>query len=263
MPQEQLKEVQEPEIITYERVADQKRLQFITDVVADRINNGGKILDVGCGNGIISIHLGKQGFNVTGIDVSEKTIETARNNNPFPNVRFRVQSAEELEASGELFDVIVCSEVLEHLHDPGALLSVLNASLKEDGILVVTVPNGKGPREALVTKPILRMQKNDGFLWKMVSKIKKTLGYSGTTVQSQADNLDHVQFFTRKDLRKLSAKHNFKIVKFAKSNFIEDVFPFSFFAKRIKFLQRLDCKIADILPYAFTGGFFSVWKKTN
>lgn len=251
------------EIITYERIADQKRLNFIAQAVASKTGQHGKVLDVGCGNGIISIQLGKLGFNVTGIDVSEKTIETARNNNPFPNVQFRVQSAEQLVASGELFDVIVCSEVLEHLDNPGALLKTLHQSLKEDGILIVTVPNGHGPREALVTKPVLKMRKNNGVLWRGVSKAKKMMGYSGTTVQSAADNLDHVQFFSRKDLHRLSQENNFRIVRFGKANFIEDVFPFSFFTKRIKALQKLDCKVADMLPYAFTGGFFSVWEKVK
>ncbi len=251
------------EIITYERIADQKRLSFIARAVASKAGAHGKVLDVGCGNGIISIHLGKLGFNVTGIDVSEKTIETARKNNIYGNVQFRVQSAEELKASGEQFDVIICSEVLEHLQNPSALLQVLHPSLKPDGILIVTVPNGKGPRESFVTKPVLKMRNSNGFLWKMISKLKKGMGYTGTTVQSAADNLDHVQFFTRNALKNLATENNFTIVKFGKANFIEDVFPFSFFTKRIKALQRLDCKVADVLPYAFTGGFFSVWEKVK
>lgn len=253
--------IQSQELITYERIADQKRLKFIASAVASRAGTHGKVLDVGCGNGIISIQLGKLGFNVTGIDVSEKTIETARRHNPFAHVNFRVQSAEELVASGEQFDAIVCSEVLEHLHHPGALLKTLHQSLKPEGILIVTVPNGYGPREFFVTKPVLKMRNSNGVLWKIVSKLKRMMGYRGTTVQSAADNLDHVQFFSRKDLHRLSKENNFRIIKFGKANFIEDVFPFSFFAKRIKALQKMDCKIADMLPYAFTGGFFSIWEK--
>lgn len=249
------------QVITYERISDLKRLNFIAEAVAGKVGEHGKVLDVGCGNGVISIQLGKLGFNVTGIDVSEKTIENARKNNIYPNVRFRVQSAEELKATGEQFDVIICSEVLEHLHNPSALLEVLHSSLKPDGILIVTVPNGQGPRETLVTKPILKMREDNGFLWKTVSKLKKKLGYTGTTVQSSADNLDHVQFFTRDKLTGLAAKNKFRIVRFGKANFIEDVFPFSIFTKRIKFLQRLDCKVAEVLPYSCTGGFFSVWEK--
>ena len=62
----------------YDRIADRKRVNFIEDVLKKSLPVNGKILDVGCGNGVISRHLGKAGFNVTGIDVSEKTIEMAK-----------------------------------------------------------------------------------------------------------------------------------------------------------------------------------------
>lgn len=248
-------------LVTYERIADQKRLNFIANAVASRAGKHGKVLDVGCGNGVISIQLGRLGFNVTGIDVSEKTIQTASSNNPFEHVSFKVLSAEELVATGELFDVIICSEVLEHLSHPEQLLKTLYLSLKPNGILIVTVPNGYGPRETLVTKPYLKMRNNHGFVWRIVTTLKSWMGYRGTTVQSAADNLDHIQFFSRSDLHQLAAANKFKITKLGKANFIEDVFPFSFFTRRIKFLQKMDCKIADVLPFACTGGFFSIWEK--
>jgi 2-polyprenyl-3-methyl-5-hydroxy-6-metoxy-1,4-benzoquinol methylase len=245
----------------YDRIADRKRVDFIADVLHESLPANGKILDVGCGNGVISRHLGRLGFNVLGIDVSEKTIEMARAIEPMPNVRFMKKSAEELVASGEKYDAVICSEVLEHLHDPGALLKVLHQSLAENGKLIVTVPNGKGPRESFVTKPILNLRRKNNWVWRTVVKFKSMLGYKGTTVQSAADNLDHVQFFSKKDLEQLSNQYGFRITGFGKANFVEDVFPFSLFAKRLVFLQKLDCKIADILPYQFTGGFFTVWEK--
>lgn len=245
----------------YNRAADQKRLQFITDAVTSRFAPGAKILDVGCGNGVISRHLGSKGFNVLGIDVSAPSIARANELNRSANTRFEVKSAEELVAAGESFDVVICSEVLEHLQDPDALLRVLYQSLKDEGILVVTVPNGNGPRELLVTRPVLAMRENNGWAWKLIVKLKKSMGYSGTTVQSAADNLDHVQFFSRKDLSRMSAGNRFRIVQFGKANFVEDVFPFSFFTKKLPALQRLDCKLADVLPAGMTGGFFTVWEK--
>lgn len=245
----------------YNRAADQKRLQFITNAVTSRFAPGAKILDVGCGNGVISRYLGSQGFNVLGIDVSPQSIARANELNRSPNTRFEVKSAEELVAAGESFDVVICSEVLEHLSDPDALLRVLHQSLKDEGILVVTVPNGNGPRELLVTRPVLAMRESNGWAWKLIVKLKKSMGYSGTTVQSAADNLDHVQFFSQKDLQRMSSGNSFRIVGFGKANFVEDVFPFSFFTKKLPALQRLDCKIADILPAGMTGGFFTVWEK--
>lgn len=247
----------------YDRIADRKRLDFISDALSGKAQSRAKILDVGCGNGVISRHLGKLGFNVLGIDVSDATIARARELNTLPNVSFEVISAEQLVAQGDTFDAIICSEVLEHLQNPSSLLKVLYQSLKPDGILIVTVPNGSGPRELFVTRPVLKMRASNNWAWKAVVKVKTALGYTGTTVQSAADNLDHVQFFKKSDLEALSSENKFRIVRFGKANFIEDVFPFSFAAKKIRGLQWLDCKIADALPYRFTGGFFSVWEKAK
>ncbi|MBV8251830.1 MAG: methyltransferase domain-containing protein [Chitinophaga sp.] len=244
----------------YERITDIKRLNFITDSLKDTIPANATILDVGCGNGVISRHLGQFGYTVLGIDVSEKTIAVARSKNTLPNVQFEVISAEALIAQGQQYDAVICSEVLEHLHQPGVLLHTIYQSLRDNGTLIVTVPNGMGPREVFVTKPMLSVRKSPG-LQAFVNKVKGLLGYSGTTVQSQADNLDHVQFFTKKDLQQLAAENKFEIIRFAKTNFVEDVFPFSLLTKRVKPLQAFDCQVAEILPLACTGGFNTVWKK--
>lgn len=245
----------------YNRIADRKRVDFIARVLEQSLPPNGRVLDVGCGNGVISRHLGRLGYNVLGIDVSDKTIEIARSLTNLPNVTFMKKSAEELVASGEKYDAVICSEVLEHLTNPGALLDVLYASLADNGKLIVTVPNGRGPRETFVTKPILHLRSKNNWMWKSMLKLKGSLGYNGTTVQSAADNLDHIQFFSRQDLETLARRHGFRITGFGKANFVEDVFPFSLFTKRITFLQKIDCKVADLLPYQFTGGFFSVWEK--
>src|ERR1700748_3655020 len=105
----------------YNRIADRKRVDFIAGVLRDAMGADARVLDVGCGNGVISRHLGRLGFNVTGVDVSDKTIEIARSlSKDIPNVTFMRKSAEELVASGVKYDAIICSEVLEHLTDPGA-----------------------------------------------------------------------------------------------------------------------------------------------
>lgn len=244
----------------YERIADIKRLNFITECLQKEIPANGNVLDVGCGNGVISRHLGQFGYNVLGIDISQKTIDVARSKNTLPNVHFDAISAEELTAKGQRYDAVICSEVLEHLQQPGILLKTIYDSMKDNGILIVTVPNGKGPREVFVTKPMLKARNNPG-LWSFINGVKKTLGFKGTTVQSQADNLDHVQFFSRIDLEQLAVANDFEIIRFAKTNFVEDVFPFSIVTKRVKALQSLDCKVAELLPTGMTGGFNTLWKK--
>lgn len=245
----------------FERIADIKRLKFIIETLKESLPDKAEVLDVGCGNGVISRSLGAEGFSVKGIDISDKTIAKAKALNKYPNVQFEVKSAEQLIADGSKYHAIICSEVLEHLHDPGKLVSTLHEILDKKGVLIVTVPNGKGPRELLVTKPVISLSKKNNFIWKVLQKLKSSLGYKGTTVQSDADDLTHIQFFTKKTLQQLATENNFTIVKFGKTNFIEDVFPFSFFAKRMKFLQKMDCAVAELLPYGFTGGFVTVWKK--
>jgi 2-polyprenyl-3-methyl-5-hydroxy-6-metoxy-1,4-benzoquinol methylase len=245
----------------FKRVADIKRLQFILNTLKYNLPPRATVLDVGCGNGVISRSLGEVDYNVYGIDVSEKAIAKAKELNKFPNVSFDVISAEQLVAEGKKYDAIICSEVLEHLNRPEDLLITLYQSLTDTGVLIITVPNGKGPRELFVTRPVIWLKKKDNFIWHGLLRLKKLLGYKGTTVQSDASDLTHIHFFTKKSLDSLARLNNFKIIRFGKTNFIEDVFPFSLLSKRLVFLQKMDCAIAEILPYRFTGGFVTVWQK--
>lgn len=245
----------------FERIADKKRSDFITNAISRNIPKAGQILDVGCGNGVISRAVGSLGYTVTGIDSSEKTIEAAIAANKLPNVNFMVVGAGEFTPQRGKYAAIICSEVLEHLHKPLEFLRLLHQSLSDNGILIVTVPNGKGPRELFVTRPVQYLQLRNNFVWKFVSRIKKMLGYEGTTVQSSADDLTHIQFFTYTTLRELAANSSFRIIEWKKSNFIEQVFPFSLAFKRSAALQRFDSRLADALPRAFTSGFMTVWRK--
>src|SRR5687767_12861727 len=205
----------------FSRIADKKRVNFITDAISKNVPPGEAVLDVGCGNGIITRAVGAMGYEVTGIDSSVKTIEAAQSSNNLSNVKFIVVAAGELTPRPGKYAAIICSEVLEHLEDPSSLLVILKKSLKDNGILLVTVPNGKGPRERFVTKPVQYLQSKNNFIWKLVSAVKKALGYTGTTVQSSADDLSHIQFYTYKSLSKLAQSQGFRITGIKKSNFIE------------------------------------------
>ncbi|MEM6641576.1 MAG: methyltransferase domain-containing protein [Bacteroidota bacterium] len=247
--------------ISYSRYADIKRLKFIEEQLAEhQVESNASILDVGCGNGIISMHLGRLGYNVLGVELSEDALEVAKKNNDLKNVEFRKENAENLKIEGLSFDVVICSEVLEHLFEPENLLYPLHSLLKDSGIFIATVPNGVGPRELLVTRPYISLRKVPALL-KLTDGVKNALGYKGTTIQSSASDLDHVQFFTRKQLRKLAKATNFRIILFKASNFIDDVFPFSLVGRKSLKLQKADAKLADALPVGMSGGYLMVWKK--
>jgi 2-polyprenyl-3-methyl-5-hydroxy-6-metoxy-1,4-benzoquinol methylase len=177
-----------------------------------------------------------------------------------PNVRFKNIAAEELIAASEFFDLVICSEVIEHLDTPSVVVEALRLLINKSGILIVTVPNGFGPRELFITKPLQWMKSKTPSVYGAVNSFKKALGFSGATVQSDAENLTHVQFFTKRSLINLISKNELKLIQFGTSNFIEGVFPYSLLAKRSNKLQSLDCWMADQLPDQMASGFMSAWQ---
>lgn len=240
---------------------DLKRLKFILDTIIEFVTVKGDILDIGCGTGIVTKEVGKLGHHVIGIDTDHATIKYATSGNDESNIEFIEIDAIGYQNKENCFDAIICSEVLEHLSDPNSLIQLVFKILKENGVFIVTVPNGEGPRELFVTRPVLSLRKYDGITWKLLLNIKNTFGYSGKSIQSKAENLDHLHFFTLKHLRKIADNNGFKIIKVKKTNFISGVFPFSLITRYSTHLQAFDCWIADKLPFAFSSGFLTVWKK--
>ena len=247
----------------YTRAEDIKRLKFVSDNIKKKSDKPLTIIDIGCGNGNISYQLAKSGHLVTGIDISEETILFAKKNyGDTPGLEFKIIDIESFNpVESEKYDVIVCSEVLEHLFQPERLTLNFKKLLKVGGIAVITVPNGFGPRELLITKPVRAIFKNDNLLSKSVLRFKNFLGYKGDTKQSSARYLEHVQFFSAKNLSKLAEISGFRIIKIHSGDFISNVFPFSLIYNRLLFLQKFDCFMADILPVAFTSQFYTLWKQ--
>lgn len=239
-------------------IVDIKRLNFIADVIQSYCSPGARILDVGCGNGNIAKGIGSLGYEVLGIDFSENAIRYARSKNTLPNVKFQVCSAEEV-TQGDQYDAVICSEVLEHLHDPTRLMTTLAKILQPNAILIATVPNGIGPRELLITRPVQHLNKS--WMASLVSASKRVMGYHNTTVQSYSEDLTHVQFFTKNAFTQLISSHGFDLLQFKHSNFIEMVFPYSLLTRRIKVLSRIDNKLVDFLPSQLSSGFNTAWRK--
>lgn len=243
----------------FTEIVDIKRLNFIAESIQEHCQPGARILDVGCGNGNIARGIGSLGYEVVGIDFSKDAIRYAKSKNNLVNVSFRVCSAEEVAAT-EHFDAVICSEVLEHLHKPELLVNTLTKILKPGAVLIATVPNGIGPRELLVTRPVQKMSKT--WMGKVVDNSKRALGYNNSTIQSMSGDLTHVQFFTKNAICNLIESHGFEILDFGHSNFMEKVFPYSLLTRRIKKLSEWDNTVVDYLPSVMASGFNTVWRKS-
>ncbi len=243
---------------TYQDAEDFKRLDFIVNSIKDLKKKDAYILDIGCGNGNISLALGALGYNILGIDIDAVSIENATALNTFDNVRFEVSDANAFSIDDN-FDAIVCSEVLEHLDRPWELVRSIYRILKPGGILVATVPNGQGPREVLVTRPMLWLHAKE--LGKPVDAFKRLLGYTNTTLQSANEDLTHTQFFSVASFRKLIENAGFVQKRWGSSNFISRIFPYSLLTRKSYTLQKIDCRVADFIPKQLASGFFTSWSK--
>lgn len=105
---------------------------------------GARVADVGCGGGLLSEALARAGARVTGVDLGEKVIETARLHLHESNLQvdYRVQSSAELAACATAsFDAVCCMELIEHVPDPAALVNDLAAMLKPGGRLFLSTLN--------------------------------------------------------------------------------------------------------------------------
>lgn len=104
---------------------------------------GGKkcrILDIGCGNGSLSNFIAQQGHEVVGVEESESGVNIAQQS--YPDCKFIAASIydfpyDQLENS---FDIIISTEVIEHLPYPRELAKVAKRCLKNDGTLILTTP---------------------------------------------------------------------------------------------------------------------------
>lgn len=116
------------------------------------------VLDIGCGTGAIDFFLSNRGCKVTGLDISENAIKIAMLNSKnlgfekktnyfvakFPNIKLHKK-----------YDLIICSEVLEHLSDDRKAVILIHDLLKKRGVLVASSPS--------VNAPLFRLGLLNGF----------------------------------------------------------------------------------------------------
>ncbi|XP_004767137.1 ubiquinone biosynthesis O-methyltransferase, mitochondrial isoform X3 [Mustela putorius furo] len=109
--------------------------------------SGMKILDVGCGGGLLTEPLGRLGASVIGIDPVDENIKTAQHHKSFDpvlekRIEYRACSLEEIvEETAETFDAVVASEVIEHVIDLETFIQCCYQVLKFGGSLFITTVN--------------------------------------------------------------------------------------------------------------------------
>ncbi|HQS83758.1 MAG TPA: bifunctional 2-polyprenyl-6-hydroxyphenol methylase/3-demethylubiquinol 3-O-methyltransferase UbiG [Alphaproteobacteria bacterium] len=116
------------------------RVQYIKNALRGELK-GLKILDVGCGGGILAEPLARLGANVTGLDVVLENIEVASRHAEAEGlkIQYKALSLEDyLKTTPSKFDVVLALEVLEHVENPKYFLETCASALKEEGSLFVS-----------------------------------------------------------------------------------------------------------------------------
>lgn len=119
------------------RFIEQRRLAAIRKLL--NVRPGERLLEVGCGGGHV-LRMFPQAIR-TGVDVSGRMIDKARQNLNDPGVRLLKGELHEVGLLDGEFDAVICTEVLEHTVDPAAVLAEIRRVLHPKGRVVVTFPN--------------------------------------------------------------------------------------------------------------------------
>ncbi len=124
-------------------VTAQIAAEFERNLGAPRPFAGLRVLDIGCGGGLLAEPMARLGAEVVGVDASPRNIEVARIHSEQTGLEidYRHGTAEALAAAGEQFDVVLNMEVIEHVADPLAFLGACHDLLRPGGLHICSTLN--------------------------------------------------------------------------------------------------------------------------
>lgn len=183
------------------------------------------VIDLGCGQGNIALFSAKKTKRVRGIDISEKSIEIAKKNARLLQLHektsFAVEDIEKTKnQTGDKADLIILTEVIEHLRNGLDILQKIHGWLKKDGILFLSTPSKNAP-----LLKIRRFKKRD-----------KTFG--------------HVKRYSENELKRYLKKFGFKIIEIhhAEGPFRNFLFISPLGKIPLKFANRFEI-VSDIFTF--------------
>jgi 2-polyprenyl-6-hydroxyphenyl methylase / 3-demethylubiquinone-9 3-methyltransferase len=124
-------------------ITGQIAAEFDRDLAAEMPFSGLRILDIGCGGGLLSEPMARLGAEVVGADAAERNIPVARLHAEQSglSIDYRHTTAEAMAEAGETFDAVLNMEVVEHVADPLAYLTACRQLLKPGGLMITSTIN--------------------------------------------------------------------------------------------------------------------------
>ena len=124
-------------------ITSQIAVEFDRDLTTSKPFKGLRILDIGCGGGLLSEPMARLGADVVGADAAPRNIPVAQVHAVAAglSIDYRHTTAEDMAAAGEQFDVILNMEVVEHVADPLVYLTACQTLLKPKGLMICSTLN--------------------------------------------------------------------------------------------------------------------------
>jgi 2-polyprenyl-3-methyl-5-hydroxy-6-metoxy-1,4-benzoquinol methylase len=138
-----LDEIWEPARVPHVSTSHAARFSLLRSLVHELAPAPARVLDLGCAQGTLGLQLAEEGYRVTLVDIRPAHIEYARARHEHGDVEFLVGEAGPQFPENHAYDVVICTEVLEHVPAPARLLDTLRAKVAEGGALLLTTPNGQ------------------------------------------------------------------------------------------------------------------------
>lgn len=226
-------------------------LEWVAQIAEDLGKSSVTILDCGCGTGdYVTYPLARAGHDVLGLDVHTASIKEARERYALPNLTFRAGVVEDLVREARTFDVVICSEVLEHLHDPRGFLASLRRLVRPGGAVIVTTPNGYGAFEML--RRLERVLRRLG-IHQLLRRIVRGDGAAAADPGFLNCDSVHVQFFRVRALQPLFRQSGFRVVARRSRTLLCGPYVDTFFhlCPGRQALLRVNNRVADLLPFSW------------
>ena len=117
--------------------------EFGRNLMVDKPFDGLRILDIGCGGGLLCEPMARLGADIVGADAAERNIPIARVHaeNSGLDIDYRFTTAEDMAAAGEQFDIVLNMEVVEHVANPLSYLKACQKLLKPEGLHICSTIN--------------------------------------------------------------------------------------------------------------------------
>lgn len=166
----------------YVRPLNLERIRIFSEMI-NSVGKGLRVLDVGCGDGVISEPIAKLGNDVASVDLPTITMLCHKRKVSMVSSG----DAEHLAFADNSFDVVLASEVVEHLWNPHAFFSEAYRTLKHDGWLIIETPEGKDSlrydaHKNWFDENVVQQMADEQFTIKQVKRLKPELGAPTSTI---------------------------------------------------------------------------------